>query len=202
MTDNLTYCYLDFLPNVPANLLENFEQYKENKHLINIPEFKSIDAESGKEFTYASYERFDIRGKLLTWLQYNIIRNPIDFGASFNGIKDHKHDHGLHIDYSRRYTLNYVIEPGGDNVITQFNQEEGMPLERLDITATTIPPPVLTSALVTKKQAQKIKVIDSVKIDTGRWILLNTKVIHEVVNIQDTRISIQISLGAENKFIL
>lgn len=196
MTDNLTYCYLDYLPAVPGNLLENFEQYKENNHLINIPEYKSTTS-TGEEISHASYERFPIQGKLLEWLQYNIIRDPIDFGASFNGVKNHNVDHGLHIDYSRRYTLNYVIAPGGNNVLTRFHQEGNMPLERIDIDAVNIPPPTLTTHL----RSCNLSLIDSVKIDTGRWVLLNTKVIHEVIHLEDTRVSIQISLGANNKFV-
>lgn len=196
MPNVITYCFLDYLPRVPENLLENFEQYRQNAHLINIPEYQSTN-DAGDEIGHASYERFPIQGKLLEWLQFNIIRNPLDFGASFNGIKDHTVDHGLHIDYSRQYTLNYVISAGGNNVLTRFHQEENMPVERLDIDAATIPPHTLTTHLRTRS----LKLIDSVKVDTGRWVLLNTKVIHEVINLLDTRISIQISLGPNNKFI-
>ncbi|CAB4128373.1 hypothetical protein UFOVP112_24 [uncultured Caudovirales phage] len=196
MSNTLTYCYLDYLPAVPGNLLENFEQYKENTHLINIPEYVSTTA-NGEETENASYERFPIQGKLLEWLQYNIVRHPIDFGASFNGVKDHTLDHGVHIDYSRCYSLIYLIAPGGNNVLTRFHQEEGKPIERFDIDAASIPPHTLTTHL----RSCNLTLIDSVKIDAGRWVLLNTKVIHEVIHLQDTRVSIQISLGPDNKFI-
>jgi len=185
---DLTYCYLDYLPPVPKDLLEDFRQYKSQSRLVGI----------GDRVTDTSkYERFPISGKLQQWLAFNIVRDPIDFGAGFDNEECLQVNHIPHIDFSRNYSLNYMVTTGGNNVLTNFYQEEGYGLERLDFRSTFKSPQDCMNYIKTAK----LTLIDSVQVEHERWVLLNTKVIHEVQNLTGFRSSIQISLSDNNKFL-
>lgn len=195
MENVITYCFLDHLPQVPADLLEEFTQYKANAPILLIPGNDVVDAE-GKKSHLSTYERYPITGKLLQWLEFNIVRGATDYGASFNNFEeDPDTEHRVHLDYTRHYSLIYLVTRGGANATTRFWQEEGHGLERLDINA-HIPPRELNAYLSNRD----LKVIDSVEIPVGRWCLLNAKVIHDVCNLSGVRSSIQISLQKDNKF--
>jgi hypothetical protein len=193
--ENFTYCFLDFLPQVPEDLLTDFEQYKNNKREVGIVGFVSTGPD-GTKYAQTNYERFNISGKLLEWLQFNITRDALDYGAGFTIPSETGADHIRHIDYSRDYTLNYQLTTGGDNVLTRFWQEKGEPLTRRQL-AIDIPPRDLTTYLLSRD----LELVDQVCVPVGRWVLLNTKSIHDAVNLTGPRIAIQISLGLENKFI-
>lgn len=193
--ENFTYCFLDYLPQVPAELLVDFEQYKVNKREVGIVGFVSTGPD-GTKYNQTDYERFNISGKLLEWLQFNITRNALDYGAGFTVPPGPGADHIKHIDYSRDYTLNYQLTTGGENVLTRFYKEKGQPLYRKQL-AIDVSPRDLTTYLLSRE----LELVDSVRVPAGRWVLLNTKAIHEAVNLTDPRIAIQISLGADNKFV-
>jgi hypothetical protein len=193
--ENFTYCFLDYLPQVPAELLTDFEQYKNNKREVGIVGFVSTGPD-GTKYNQTDYQRFNISGKLLEWLQFNITRNALDYGAGFTVPPSPGADHIKHIDYSRDYSLNYQITTGGDNVLTQFYKEKGQPLYRKQL-AIDVAPKDLTTYILSRE----LELVDSVCVPVGRWVLLNTKAIHEAVNLTSSRIAIQISLDINNKFI-
>ena len=192
---SFTYCFLDFLPKVPRELLDNYFNYSSGQQLIKIDE-RIRTFNDGTTTIESDYERYEITGKLRTWLEFNIVRNPIDFGAAVNNINSSVCDGPIHLDYTRDYTLLYVITPGGDQVKTRFFQEPGYPLVREDINV-HVPPVDLTSYLLSKTFEE----VDSVIIPHDRWCLLNVKTVHQVVGLTGPRNTIQISLGKDNKFV-
>lgn len=196
MENIVTYCFLDHLPKVPSDLLEEFTQYKASAPILKIPP-ADMTKPNGREVHLATYERYPITGKLREWLEFNIVRGATDYGASFNNAEENANAvHDVHLDYTRHYSLIYVITRGGGSATTRFWQEEGQGLERLDINV-HVPPRELNSYLFGKD----LKVIDSVEIPEGRWCLLNAKIIHDVCNLSGVRSSIQISLPKDNKFV-
>lgn len=192
---NFTYCFLDFLPRIPKELLENYFDYSSGKRLIRIDERKKT-CKDGTTIVESDYERYEITGRLRTWLEFNIVRNAIDFGAAVNNINSSNCDGPIHLDYTRDYTLLYVITPGGGQACTKFFQEPGQSLVRSDIDV-HVPPADLTSYLLSKTFEE----VDSVIIPQDRWCLLNVKTVHQVTGLTSPRNTIQISLGKDNKFI-
>ena len=182
---SITYCFLDFLPKVPADLLEGLDAYKQQEPLVSFVDRTAL----GNNTKNSSYQRFGITGRLRQWLQFNIVRDPIDFGIAFDNIDAVDIDHHPHVDNSRQYSLNYIITAGGDNVLTNFYQETGKAVER-----------DYTYKFVT--DYRNLNLIDSVQVPAGRWILVNTRVIHSITNLKTQRNSIQISLDSNNKFII
>ena len=184
LNTDFTYCFLDFLPQIPDELLFGLHVYKKHKPLVSFVNRQAL----GKDTKNSSYQRFDIEGKLRQWLKFNIVHDPIDFGIAFDNIDNVEVDHFPHVDNSRHYSLNYVITTGGDNVVTNFYQEDGELVQR-------------DNAFKFVNDYANLNIIDSVKIPAGRWVLLNARVIHGVNNLRTERNSIQISLGPNNKFI-
>jgi hypothetical protein len=179
MLDTFTYCYLDFLPQIPKNLLEHYDNNVNNPFHVSLRNRKNnIDIDV--------HHITDI--KLKTWLKFNICQDADSYTASFAQGTNNISSQLPHVDFSRRYTLNYILDTGGDNVLTNFYCEDGFNLLRTDIPDRSY-------------QYKNLNLIDSVQFEPNRWHILNTKIIHGVTNIISPRISVQIGLGQTNKFV-
>lgn len=88
---------------------------------------------------------------------------------------------GAHIDRTRDYTLMYLLETGGDDHETVFYQEQGID-ELYRPNAHHV------------DDYSKLTRLASVRLQVGRWNLLQAKILHSIENISQGRRSIQISL--------
>lgn len=92
----------------------------------------------------------------------------------------------IHTDFARRWVLSCIIDTGGPEVYTNFYIENQQPLIR-DLGTKVVDGPNMNK-------------LYSVKIQKGRWHLLNTAVLHSVTGIQTTRKALHIGIVAEDPF--
>lgn len=132
--------------------------------------------------TRGVYSRHLVSSDILVWCQQNILPtlvNNFKIGIQvFSGVPEFPHTDG-----SRGVkALNFLISPGGTNVETVWLQEEGFPVNR-------------QRGYVTKSDA-KLQELDRVSFVKNTWQIVQTDVIHTVVNLTEPRISL--SLGLED----
>jgi len=100
--------------------------------------------------------------------------------------------HAMHTDRTRRYLLIYMIDTGGDNVVSKLYKEKGQPLHRhVDNT---------NQVLITDYAEHKFEVLDESRVQPGEWVMFDTKVLHDVMNIQRERIAVHISIDSNFDF--
>lgn len=189
--DYFTWTYLDRLPKIPQDILGDLDQYKKNPLYTEWQTYwadqpwqeKYIDE---KDWDPREYYNFKVHGKLLTWLKYNITDMAKNYGLVYYGVMEGTGGRRPHIDQSRNFLLLYIIDPGGDQVTTTFYHAEGFP--------------VMPGNLKEKWLEHKLNKIDNPVWETGRWVLMNPKIIHAVDNMTRMRISMQLCL-MENPFV-
>lgn len=96
---------------------------------------------------------------------------------------------GPHIDRTRDYTLIYLLEPGGIDHRTVFYKEKGQQA-------------VLRELGYHVDDYDNVQQIAQIKQPTERWNLLQGRVLHSIENIQNGRMSIQISLDNIDNLVL
>ena len=99
----------------------------------------------------------------------------------------------LHTDRGRKVGLNYVIEPGGDEVTTNWYQEKGMPIIRepasgYDQTAEGF------------VKYDNVELLDSTVFKKNSWCSIRTNVLHDVTNIDSARLLLCIGLADTSCF--
>jgi len=182
--DNIFWKYLDDLPAIPEEFLTNIPSLDIEKET----QIVFHDLERGDPTVKnVKYSRYDLNNSFTNWLKEHIVDHASSYGIAYSYSAKYPVSHSTHIDYTRDYTLIYNLDPGNDNdVYTSFYQEEGSPLEH----------PLGTKI----KNHNKLTLLDSVKIDPKRWLILNAKVIHGVSEIIRPRVSIQLGLHKGDKF--
>jgi hypothetical protein len=126
--------------------------------------------------------------KLYSWIWKNV---PVTkLLTKFNFQQTHHETGGYHIVHSdilRSYAINYMIELGGDEVCTSWYKENGQPLRRLKIAGNT----QSDRGYIDYKN---LELLDSVKLEQGKWYIIATDILHDVGKIVGTRKSITISI--------
>lgn len=169
-----TALYLSHLPAIPKELIKyslDMEQFyhggPRGRRLIR----NDCEFESGLN------RRQELNPELEDWLRKNIITDWNDVGYS----RTTPPCHGPHLDRSRFFTLQYVIEPGGENVATVFYRSRNQKLDMDD--------------KFWINNYDQIEPIDHQFIPPGVWVLINARNhIHSVENISSVRVSVQIGL--------
>ena len=110
----------------------------------------------------------------LDWINQNISLDH--FNLTITWTTAGRTESSVHTDTGRKYGLMYVLDTGGDNVVTTFYHQRGKPLYRDYRTFTKI---------------EFCDKIAEVKIETRRWIVLNAQIIHCVSNIEHPRVALQ-----------
>lgn len=170
-----TALYLNNLPSIPDHLI---------KYSLDMDQFfyggnpARVLKKDGKEITAGLNRRHDLNPELEKWLRENIISDWHDAGYS----RTTGPCHGPHVDRSRFFTLQYVIDPGGPNVATVFYRAK---TQKLD----------MEPGWFYINNYDQIEPIEHQFIPPGVWVLINARNhIHSVENIESTRVSIQIGL--------
>lgn len=170
-----TALYLNHLPAVPPELIKynlDMEQFFYGGN----PGRKLV--RDGKEFESGLNRRQELNPDLESWIKQNIISDWNDAGYS----RTTGPCHGPHIDRSRFFTLQYIIQPGGDNVSTVFYRAR---TQKLD----------MEPGWFYINNYDQIEPIEHQFIQPGIWVLVNARNhIHSVENIESVRVSIQIGL--------
>jgi len=94
--------------------------------------------------------------------------------------------HIVHSDIDRKFALNYMLELGGENVITSWYQEKDKPLRRTKYSGGK-------QADTGSVNYSNLELLDSVVLKLNTWYLIATDILHDVDNIKEERSSISIS---------
>lgn len=124
----MIFSYLD-IPSLPTEFID---QCKQNIDMIDNNDF--LNTKNKKEGIGHSVTF--IPNHITSWIKQNCIaplfKGEIPYEA--HGFMLHvshyiKHEQGngihpIHFDYGREYAINYVIDPGGDNVVTSWYEDD------------------------------------------------------------------------------
>lgn len=123
------------------------------------------------------YQRFPVDVALQNWVRQNVIEQWCNIGVS------HTAPPCLapHMDRTRFYTLQYVIDRGGDHVQTVFYKAASEDLK-------------IDPANLYFDDYRQLEPVASYTAQLGEWYLLNTRYIHSVENITGRRTLFQIGL--------
>lgn len=179
------YAYLD-LPKVPLNFVkEAFDESQNPKgHWFNPILDEHIDREiilpDGTVGQSSGYPRYRLSLDFEDWLKENIIPNFIDEGVTFTQ-RSNRSILGAHTDRTRAFSLLYVIQTGGAEVVTRWYDDLEKPRWR--------PRPSY------QDDHTKLKLIAETEIPANQWICINTQVIHTVEQVQTQRIGFNLSFN-------
>jgi hypothetical protein len=190
-----TYCYLD-LPPLPQSIIDQAYLSLEKKEKIGfyntslhelpghkeyrnrVVKFKDgTDIESVESYRYWISDEFD------DWVKTHAQQDPRGCGINiFSG--------GAlvapHVDASRFYNIQYILETGGDNVETVWYREKGKDVLRPDLKGNF-------NLKDTIDDYSRVEEIDRVQFPVGKWVCLNVGILHAVENMQGPRVAIHLS---------
>jgi hypothetical protein len=136
----------------------------------------------GQPAQSSGYLRHDMGPDFYPWVQANICSTFIDGGVAFTE-RPQRHMLGAHTDRTRKYSLLYVLQPGGARVVTRWYQEPGHDVWR--------------EGIVHIKDHTKLELLTELEIPVRTWVCINAQCIHSVEGIQTQRIGINISLDQD-----
>ena len=129
----------------------------------------------------ATYRRYNLPDSVSDWDRENIGEfGQVGSQVMFDGQAFTPHSDGG----PRRYILNYLIDAGGAEVMTQWFQEQDCELIR-EGPALQFP------------EGQNLTLVKSTVIPDKSWTAIFGKVIHSVVGIENRRVQLSIGLSAE-----
>ena len=163
--------HIDGLPQVPESITAKI--FSGEPYSSGYPQIVQKD---GKSWTSGAHRRWLASDELVNWIKKNIVEGWQDLGIGYT----EPPCHAPHIDYTRFYVLQYIIESGGDNVATVFYEPAGY---KVDITR---PRPYINNY---DQLNEVYRIVQRPKT----WTLLASHSnIHGVENIQSKRYAIQI----------
>ena len=126
------------------------------------------------------YKRYPVSSDILLWCQKNVLptlENNFKLGVQiFSSTPEYPHTDGNRGSKA----LNFLIDAGGDNVITQWLQEESYPVTR--------------ERGYVANNGGKFLELEQVCLKPNTWHVLQTDVIHTVKNVTRPRIALSIGL--------
>lgn len=186
-----THIALPHLLQVPENLYSDFldidldntpVEHDMNYTSVSNTFRQRIIKKDGVPYSTRTQRQFNLGPAANQWVFDNLFPNTdptwfVSFGISFSRGAP---IHGPHSD-PRRWAMFYLIERGGNNAHTSFWLENGHGVERC--------------GNVTVNDYDKLTLVDRFQWPVKQWVLFNPRVIHSVENLEDTRISLQITFN-------
>jgi hypothetical protein len=183
----ILYKKLNFIP-VPENLL-NFELTLFNT--VKDSGYGFSYKKNNIELTPCIVRKYKFNHEpLREWVKRNIvlIKDKIKYVCIHEPIDNKPSTQIVHSDILRKTVLIYLIDTGGDNVITTWYQERGKSLYRGKDSGKKL----CDSGFV---DYDNLDVIESVKLESKCWYVLDGEILHDVDNIISQRKSLHISLN-------
>jgi hypothetical protein len=173
------------LPPIPKELLvlDNCEWVKSVKDTS----YGNQLTKNGQLITNCTYDYYRIiHQPLQDWLM-NTVAGAKEPQLQFQQVTPHGAvgTFAVHSDIKRMCSLNYIVDTGGDNVVTSWYQGVGKPLRRK----------MKSGGNQTDDGAvyyNDIELLDSVVTQKDKWYLMCTDVLHDVDNITRPRKSISL----------
>jgi len=191
----VTYCYLD-LPDPPQSIIDAAYAALEDrveKNRVNalkqLPgyseyQYRTITAKDGSTFTTAGTHRYAIGTEFEDWVREYFQQDPKGCGISiFDNVGPAL---APHVDASRNFTIQYLLDLGGDNVDTVWYKEKGQDIVRPDLRSNFNPSATIDSY-------DRVEEIDRVRLPLHKWGCLHANILHSVENVKGPRLAIQIS---------
>ena len=177
----MLFKYIDSVPPLPTELEKLcLQQIYQGQLLYENPERCLIDG--NRKISNILYQSWSMPSDVETWIRKNVTDEYTNIGLQVQNASKRPGDHLPHTDWAdRRSVINWLIDTGGENVITSFYQEDGETLQRAPETRVN--------------DASRLKIIESHQIQTHNWAWLDTSVIHGVTGITGCRISISIGFN-------
>lgn len=187
------------LPEIPLHLiqeirlrLDNDKQFLAKKSYQNLPGFeeyrnRKLLCQDKKTKISVTAERYLPSDELTLWIMTNVHATPISVNINLTNIKSDSF--GPHVDPGRRQIMMYVIDPGGENVVTKWWQQIGHSIIRTDL-----------QDLTSKYNADvsdytQLKECASLCIRPGQWVkFCDTAILHSVENLISPRLTVQIPI--------
>jgi hypothetical protein len=188
----IVYKKLDFFP-VPENLL-NFEL----THIDTVKDsgYGFSYRKNNKELTSCRVQKYKFNHiPLINWVKENIveIKDKQKHICVHESVDNKPSTQIVHSDIQRKMVLVYIIDTGGDNVITTWYRERGKSLYRGKESGNKL----CDSGFI---DYDNLDVIESVKLESRCWYVLDGEILHDVDNITSQRKSLHISF--KNKIFL
>lgn len=190
-----TYCFLD-LPDPPQSIIDSAYRALENpseqdrvnklRQLTGYSEYqyRTITRPDGTTFTTAGTHRYWISNEFEDWVRKHFQQEPNGCGISiFDQVGPAL---APHVDASRNFVIQYLLDLGGENVETVWYREKEKDLLRPDLRSNFDPN-------VTIDSYDRVEEIDRIKFPLGKWVCLSANILHSVENVERPRIAIQIS---------
>ena len=187
MTDQVfLYAELD-LPPIPLQLLADAGEPR----IVQINEDISYGGnyvKDGVKLKGAEFKRgiFDY-APLLAWLKENNIPGSEVFSKVHLQMQTDG-THTIHSDVARIYALNYVVETGGDNVITSWYQQKNNPVHVPKNLPEGKERPTYDNTVL----------LGSAHLKKDRWYLIAVNILHDVGVISSTRKVISFNFNDES----
>jgi hypothetical protein len=190
------YKKLNFPP-IPEYIINSLESSLIDNTIVDDIGYEKKHIKNNKQLTACRYSMGNVVNEELTsWLEQNIPDITSRFNILYQTQRSNNNipsTHIVHTDRLRLTALNYIIDTGGSNVVTSWYKEDGKNLHRLQKT----PGSQSDSGAVDYKNLQ---LLESVNLEKNNWYIINTRILHDVDNITDTRKSISISFS-HRKFL-
>lgn len=196
---NQPYFYkkLDFPP-IPKNIIDDIESSLTNGISVEDIGYGRVHIKNDKKLNACGYSMADVINEdLKSWLEENIPDIETRFNILYQTQSSKNNlpsTHIVHTDRERLTALNYIIDEGGDHVITSWYQEANKNLFREKKESGS----QSDSGSVDYKD---LKLLKSVRLEKNHWYIINTRILHDVDNIEHVRKSLSISFRHRNYFI-
>lgn len=147
---------------------------------------------NGQKVTSTYSTRFSMGNEFNQWINENIYPPgiiPMECGITFipgSSIKGGRGHFGAHLDATRNYVLLFFLDLGGNNVKTTWYKQHGKP---------AFIPKVANFDPVAVTDYSELTEIDSACFPLNQWVLLNSRILHEISNIETIRTSFQIGFN-------
>ena len=181
----ILYKELD-LPPLPTELKDfNFPMLKDVKDIGYGGNF----IKDGKILSSCSYITANAQHELLTsWFAENLpefaeLKRIYQIQTSRSPTGG---THIVHSDINRIFALNYIVDTGGDNVLTSWYKEKNKPLRRSKSSGGR----QTDSGAV---DYNNLELLESVNFEEHKWYLIATDILHDVDNITGSRSSLSIA---------
>lgn len=187
------YKILD-LPKIPTHLLE----------LPSPQRIRSVDMthgrtyiKNGRPIKSVYFTKDQAPDQLKDWVVENVpgITPDMIFLQSFLGGGTTQL---IHSDILRTFALNYIIDTGGDNVITTWFQERGKPLSRYKDPAIH----GLGQADDKIVNYDDCDVLEQVQFKPHQWTLIRTDVLHDLDNLSGVRSAVSIAILPQHHHVI
>lgn len=170
-----TFQYLDHLPAIPQHLVPRPDRIDTS---LDSTAHQRTLIRDGQKSMAGINRRHALEADLQSWIKNHIVPEWQNAGISITTAPCH----GPHIDRSRFFTLQYLLDPGGPAVQTVFYQPKFLSLD-------------MEPGYFFFNNYDQLLVTQSHVFQLGRWLIIDGRNnIHSVENIQDRRISVQIGL--------